>query len=61
MLQSMGLQRVGHTLVTEQKQCLIILGIFSRILVLNIILCGGAGSIMNLCIVFLPAICIRVV
>ena len=44
MLQSMGLQRVGHTLVTEQKQCLIILGIFSRILVLNIILCGGAGS-----------------
>ena len=36
--------RVRHTLVTEQKQYLIILSIFSCILVLSIILCGGAGG-----------------
>ena len=44
MLQAMGLERIRHTLVTEQKQRLIILSIFSCILILNIVLCGGAGS-----------------
>ena len=34
-LQSMGLQRVGHNLATEQKQCILI-GLFSTLEVVGL-------------------------